>query len=202
MKTKLLTLLLALTFLFLFSGSVYGGDFEDGIDAFNRKDHETAYNLLLPLAELGNVVAQNLIGTSYSFGLGVPQNHKEAIKWYRLSAEQGDYMGQVNLGMTYYFGWGVPKNYVEASKLWRMSAEQGSNEGQYLLGKIYRNGQGVPKDYVLAHMWWNICGSTAKKDFVKKKDCVKNRNIVEEKMSPSQIEKAQELAKNWKPKKK
>ena len=33
------------------------------------------------------------------------------------------------------------------------------------------------------------------------KDCVKNRNIVEKKMSPSQIEKAQEMARNWKPKK-
>jgi hypothetical protein len=32
-------------------------------------------------------------------------------------------------------------------------------------------------------------------------DCVKSRNIVEKKMSPSQIEKAQEMAKNWKPKK-
>ena len=202
MKTKPLTFLFALTFLFLFSGSVYGDDLLDGLNAYKNKDYKKAYKLFLPLAEQGNVVAQNLMGTLYSFGFGVPQNYKEAIKWYRLSAEQGDYMGQVNLGMTYYFGWGVPKNYVEASKLWRMSAEQGSTEGQYFLGKIYRNGQGVPKDYVLAHMWWNICGSTAKKDFVKKKDCVKNRNIVEEKMSPSQIEKAQELAKNWKPKKK
>ena len=32
-KTKPLTFLLALTFLFLFSGSVYGDDFEDAMDA-------------------------------------------------------------------------------------------------------------------------------------------------------------------------
>jgi len=30
---------------------------------------------------------------------------------------------------------------------------------------------------------------------------VKNKNLVEKKMTPSQIEKAQEMARNWKPKK-
>ena len=37
MKTKPLTLLLALTFLFLFSGSVFGDDFINGLDAYDRK---------------------------------------------------------------------------------------------------------------------------------------------------------------------
>ena len=44
-------------------------------------------------------------------------------------------------------------------------------------------------------MWWNLSGSNGYKD------AVKNRNIVEKKMTPSQIEKAQEMARNWKPKK-
>jgi hypothetical protein len=35
MKTPL-TFLLSLTFLFLFSGSVYGDDFQDGLDAYDR----------------------------------------------------------------------------------------------------------------------------------------------------------------------
>ena len=39
MKTKQLTFLLALTFLFLFSGSsvVFADDFKDGWDAYDRK---------------------------------------------------------------------------------------------------------------------------------------------------------------------
>ena len=60
---------------------------------------------------------------------------------------------------------------------------------------MYETGRGVPQDYVLAHMWWNLAGSNGNKD------AVKNRNIVEKKMTPSQIEKAQEMARNWKPKK-
>ena len=58
---------------------------------------------------------------------------------------------------------------------------------------MYAYGQRVPQDYALAHMWWNICGSSGDKD------CVKNRNIIEKKMSKQQIEKAQQLARNWKP---
>jgi uncharacterized protein len=95
----------------------------------------------------------------YGKGKGVPQDYKEAVRWYRLSAEQGDAMAQYNLGLKYY------------------------------------KGQGVPQDYVLAHMWWNIAGSNGYKN------AVENRNIVEKKMTKQQIEKAQEMARNWKPKK-
>jgi len=54
MKTKPLTFLLALTFLFLFSGSVYGDDFNDDLDAHHKQDYKTAHRLWLPLAEQGD----------------------------------------------------------------------------------------------------------------------------------------------------
>ena len=159
-KTKL-TFLLSLTFLFLFSGSsvVIADDYQDGNDAYNRKDYKTAYKLWLPLAEQGDAKAQYNLGQMYYEGQGVPQDHKEAVKWYRLSAEQGD------------------------------------ASAQFHLGTFYEQGQGVPQDYVSAHMWWNIAGSNGFKS------AVKNRNIVEKKMSKQQIEKAQRLARNWKMKK-
>ena len=73
MKTKPLTFLLSLNFLFLFSGSsvVFGDDFQDGVDAYERKDYKTAYKLWLPLAEQGDADAQVLLGeipfSKYSF---------------------------------------------------------------------------------------------------------------------------------------
>ena len=60
---------------------------------------------------------------------------------------------------------------------------------------MYYNGQEVSKDSVLAHMWFNLAGSNGYKDGVK------NRTVIEMKMTPQQIEKAQEMARNWKPKK-
>ena len=52
---KKLTYLIVLSFLFLFSSSsvVFGDDFQDGFDAYDRQDYKTAYKLWLPLAEQG-----------------------------------------------------------------------------------------------------------------------------------------------------
>ena len=90
MKTKPLTFLLALTFLFLFSGSsvVFSNDLQDGVDAHTRGDFETAHRIFLKLAKKGHVEAQYNLGVMYEHGRGVPKNHKEAVKWYRLAAEQ------------------------------------------------------------------------------------------------------------------
>ena len=128
MKTKPLTFLLALTFLFLFGGSsvVFGDDFQDGLDAAQRQDYKTAHRLWLPLAEQGDAKAQYNLGVMYSKGLGVPQDHKEAVRLYRLSAEQGDADAQYNLGLMYDKGQGVLQDYKEAVRLFRLSAEQGN----------------------------------------------------------------------------
>ena len=72
MKTKPLTFLLSLTFLFLFSGSVFADDFQDAVDAYKRKDYKTAYKLFLPLAEQGDADAQYNLALMYEDGQGVP----------------------------------------------------------------------------------------------------------------------------------
>ena len=130
---KQLTFLLALTFLFLFSGSVYGGDLLDGLDAHKRKDYKEAFRLWKPLAEQADATAQCNLGQMYRLGHGVPQDYKEAFKWYRLAAEQGFADGQCCLGEMYYEGEGVPHDYAEAIKWWKLAAEQGHEEAQYKL---------------------------------------------------------------------
>jgi len=65
------------------------------------------------------------------------------------------------------------------------------------LGVMYYNGQGVLQDYTLAYMWFNLCSVSSFPEHGE--GCVENRNEVEKKMTPSQIEKAQEMARNWKP---
>jgi TPR repeat protein len=86
------------------------------------------------------------------------------------------------------------KDYKEAVRLYCLSAEQGEEVSQYNLGYMYLKGQGVLQDYALAHMWFILSGSNGNKN------AVDNRNIVEKRMSPSQLEKAQDMARNWKPK--
>ena len=72
----------------------------------------------------------------YRQGQGVPQDYKEAVKWYRLSAEQGVADAQYQLGFdVFQNGQGVPQDYKEAIKWYRLSAEQGRcSNAQYILG--------------------------------------------------------------------
>jgi hypothetical protein len=56
------------------------------------------------------------------------------------------------------------------------------------------------KDYAVAHMWFNLSAFNADKEYLKK-EAVRERLELEDKMTPQQIEKANEMARNWKPKK-
>ena len=116
------------------------------------------------------------------------QDYVTAAKLYRISADQGDALAQVSLGVMYDNGQGVTKDYKKAVKWYRLSADQGDADAQINLGLMYVNGQGVIQDYVRAHMWWNISASSGDKN------AESNRDKAAKKMSQTQIEKAQEMA--------
>jgi len=80
------------------------------------------------------------------------------------------------------------RDYATALREWKPLAEQGNARAQFNLGVMYKNGQGVIQDDVYAHMWWNIAASSGNKN------AVKSRGIVAKRMTPSQIAKAQKLA--------
>ena len=64
-------------------------DFEHACDVFEREDYKTAYKLFLSLAGKGEADAQLILGNMFEDGLGVKQDYKKAIKWYRLAVKQG-----------------------------------------------------------------------------------------------------------------
>ena len=74
-----------------------------------------------------------------------------------------------------------------------MKAEQGDSGAQFNLGKMYYRGQGdiIVQDYVMAHMYWNIASVSGHEN------AIHNRGAVEERMTSSQIEEAQRLAREW-----
>ena len=110
------------------------------------------------------------------------------LEWYTLSAEQGNVKAQFNLGIMYDKGQGVLQDYKEAVKWYTLSAEQGHAKAQYNLGHMYDNGEGILQDFVKAHMWANISASNGNKNGAELRD------MVADDMTPSQIEKAQDLA--------
>ena len=77
------------------------------------KKNERISNLVSD-AEQGNADVQYNLGLMYRVGAGIPQNYKEAVKWFRKAAEQGYAKAQHNLGMMYSEGEGVTHDYVIA----------------------------------------------------------------------------------------
>ena len=80
-------------------------------------------------ASTGHAFAQSALGDMYRKGRLVPQNHAEAVKWYRLAAEQGDSLAQFNFGAMYSSGRGVPKDLITAYMWFDLSVARGTQAG-------------------------------------------------------------------------
>ena len=107
---------------------------------------------------------QNDLGITYYNGLGVPQDHGEAMKWFRHAADSGFAPAQSSLGVGYAQGLGVPQDYAEAVRWFRMAADQGDALGQFNLGRAYYKGHGVPQNFAEAAEWFRraaVRGDTA-----------------------------------------
>jgi len=171
----------------------FSADFQKGLTAAKSGDYATALREWTPLAKQGNASAQYNLGVIYGNGQGVPQDYKTAVKWYRLAAEQGDADAQYDLGVMYDNGQGVPQDYKTAVKWYSLAAKQGNAFAQGNLGVMYGLGKGVIQDIVYAHMWGNLGASNGNENGGKLRDFVAKR------MTPSQLETAQKLAREEPP---
>lgn len=153
------------------------------------KNHEKAAKWYLKAAEQDNTLAQYNLSNMYSKGHGVPQNSMQAAKWMSKAAEQG--LGYAQFFIARICEVSTPPLYKAAAKWYRKAAEQEYPDAQYNLGVLYLKGQGVPQDYVMAHMYFNLAAIHGDKGALKAK------NIVEKNMSSSQLEKSQDLAREW-----
>jgi TPR repeat protein len=73
--------------------------FDDGFDAYDRGDFETALRVWHPLADQGDARAQYNLGVIYEYGEGVPENDVQAYKWMNLAAAQGNETAKKNKGI-------------------------------------------------------------------------------------------------------
>lgn len=139
---------------FLVSSSIYATSFEEGMKAYEASDYQSALQVWLPLAELGDADAQFLLGTMYDNGTGVTQDYNQAIKWYTLAAKQADSDAQTNLAYLYWTGKGVAKDFKESIKWYKLAAKQGDPIAQNNIGKSYQYGYGTTIDYKQAVEWY------------------------------------------------
>ena len=183
---------LSMTGVLIALGSSFASSrFDEALNAYNNKNYSKAAEIFLDEATRGNAQAQCNLGFMYGNGQGVPRDDKKAMKWYRLAADQGDALAQNNLGVIYFKGQGVPQDYKEAAKWYRLAAEQGNAMAQGNLGLMYVMGQGLPEDLIEAYAWFAVAARNGNENA---------RDNVDQlimSLTPPQVEKAQELAREY-----
>lgn len=93
---------------------------------------------LFSAAERGDADAQYSLGDMYRYGVSVPEDYAEAVRWYLAAAEQGHAAGQYQVGLSSGSRFWDFETYEErqafAQRWYLRAAEQGHAGAQYGLG--------------------------------------------------------------------
>ena len=76
---------------------------------------------LMSKAEQGDADAQFNLGFMYLMGEAIPQDYKEAFRWYRASAVQGKSSAQGSLGAMFRVCLGLPKDFLLANMWYNLA---------------------------------------------------------------------------------
>ena len=92
------------------SGHALLADYQKGLKAAQKDNYAVAYWEWTVAAEQGDAVAQLFLGQMFFEGLGVLQDYKVAMMWFKKSASSNISMAQNNLGLIYEQGRGVDQD--------------------------------------------------------------------------------------------
>jgi len=165
-------------------------DFSDGVTAYEAGNYKAAFDEWLPLAQNNDPAAMRNVGHIYRRGLGVDQDYKKALNWYKRAATLGFDRAQANVGDMYLKGEGVPQDYEQAVQWFAKAAQQGHVLSQYNLGLLLENGLGVEKNNELALGWYEAAAQAGytpaieKAAALKSGSAVANNDVPEEKTEP------------------
>lgn len=127
------------------------------IKAIEAGHHSQAVQLLTPIANGGNSMAQYRLGMLHYMGQGVPEDEVQAIFWWKKAAAQGYSEAMFQLGSAYLFGSQaaktVPDPDREAATWYFQAASAGHAEAQYHLGLLFLAGKGVVDSKAEATRW-------------------------------------------------
>ena len=140
------------------------GPYEDGDQAFRKKNYEAALQHWRPAASAGHAGAQFGIATLYYGGLGVVVDYDEAFEWCTKAADQDLPSAQYMLAAMYRDGKGVGQDPAKAASLFRKAADKDVPGAQYSMGLMYFTGQGVAVDYDEAFYWLSLAAGGSDKE--------------------------------------
>ena len=151
---------------------------------------------LLANAESGTAEEKYNLAMRLERGIGVPQNYREAVRWYRLSAMQAYPDAQYKLCELSEQGRGLPQDYQEALRWCGLATDQGHGRAMFMLGRLYHTGHGVQRDVVRAHMWYNLASAYGYEEGKRWRDRLAAGDDPVQ-MTRDQVVEAQKLAREW-----
>jgi len=96
------------------------------------------------------------IAQMYEKGTGLPQDDKEAFRWYQKAAQNGDPELQVRVAMMLLSGKASEQHPGEARQLCEDAAKKKFGPAATCVGLIYENGIDAPKDSAEAAKWFRV----------------------------------------------
>src|SRR5262245_8160682 len=126
----------------------------DALIRYTKLDYVKSLEMLLPLAQGGDPVAQEILGFMYARGEGIPADETAAYHWFALAADAGRTEAQFQLGRLYRDGAGVPRDSKTALYWFGKAAQQGSPDAMNAAGEIYLGRYDVHVDYAAALEWF------------------------------------------------
>jgi TPR repeat protein len=87
--------------------------------------------------ETRDPLALSNLGFIYDYGLGVREDKKKAIRFYKKASKRRCTIAQYNLAKAYE----LEKNLEKALKWYQLAAEKGFAPAQYILGSAFRDGK-------------------------------------------------------------
>ncbi len=129
--------ILVLSLLCAAMGTAQAG-LREGLEAYHAGEYARGYRDIEVAAEAGNPMAQGMLGSYYSRGLGSPIDKKKALYWLTLAAEANDLRGLVTLANFYYrVERGEKPDCAKAHDLAMRAVEQNSVSAYQLLAELY-----------------------------------------------------------------
>lgn len=162
------------------------------------RDEAEAAQWMRKAADQGLASAQYDLSVMYMTGRGITKDDSETARWTGKAAEQGFAPAQHNLGSQYLNGTrGVTKDAPEGIRWFKKAAEQGWVPSQRSLVAVYLNGKDAQKELVEAYKWATIAmaGTQAGPERLQ---TGRVRDEIAKSMTPSQVEQASQLARDWK----
>lgn len=120
-----------------FSQAATADELTDALIRYAMHDYPRAIEMLTPLANRGDAVAQTKLGLIYTRGEGVARDDVAALGWLTRAAEQDQSEAQFELGVMYRDGLGTPANGALAMHWFERATERGVPHAFNAIGEMY-----------------------------------------------------------------